>query len=363
MLDKFGSDSVRPAVAVVVLNWNNWKDTIECLESLLRIEYPRYRVLVVDNGSTDGSVEKIKAWADGTQEAEVDPTNPLYCLSHPPVPKPIDYVECSRIAPETVVLPGPDSCLGERSLVGKGDRIAIIQTGSNLGFAGGNNAGIQYALAQDDVAYIWLLNNDTVVDREALAEMVKTAESDRGVGITGSKLLYYDHPGTIQALGGAKINKWMGTVRHIGWLETDDGQREKNEGPDYIAGASMLVRREVVESVGPMDERYFLYCEDTDWCLRAREGGWRLMFCPRSTVWHKEGSTAGRKSKTTEYYSTRNTLILWKKFFPQYLPTAFILQLVGKLINRARRRQLTHVLWITQGYVDFLRGRHGKTEI
>ena len=363
MLNKVGSDSVRPAVAIIVLNWNNWKDTIECLESLLRIDYPNYQILTVDNGSTDGSVEKIKAWAEGAQEVEVDPQSRLYYLSHPPVRKPVRYIECSRTMPDEGALPGKESFLYERSSVGVGHSMIIIQTGCNLGFAGGNNVGMKYALAKDDFEYIWLLNNDTVVDKRALTEMVKLGESAKEAGILGSKLLYYDDPGTIQALGGAKVNKWMGTLRQIGWLEMDDGQREKIEEPDSITGASMLIRKEVISSIGPMDERYFLYCEETDWCLRAKEDGWRLMYCPQSTVWHKEGGTAGRKSKTAEYYSARNTLILWKKFFPKYLPMAFIMQFVGKIINRVKRRQVAHVLWIAKGYMDFLRGKSGKTEV
>jgi len=189
-----------PKVAIIVLNYNGWKDTIECLESVLRNDYPNYQVIVVDNGSPDNSMEYIKAWAEGRQEVLTpEPNNPLYHLSHPPVKKPISYIYYTREEAEN----GGNFEL-EESLTKDWQEqrnfsnieliptspypLIFIQTGENLGFTGGNNVGIRYGLAKDDCDYFWLLNNDTVIDKNTLTEMVKLAESNEKIGMVGAKI-------------------------------------------------------------------------------------------------------------------------------------------------------------------------------
>ena len=150
-----------PKVAIIILNWNGWEDTIECLESVFRISYPNHKVIVVDNGSTDSSMEKIKNWADGKLEVLTPgPAHHLYHLSHPPVKKPIPYVYYTReeaekggnfTIEEKITLPYP---------------LILIQTDENLGFAGGNNVGIKYTLCNKNIDYLLLLNNDIVVDKK-----------------------------------------------------------------------------------------------------------------------------------------------------------------------------------------------------
>jgi GT2 family glycosyltransferase len=351
---------VFPKVAIIILNWNGWKDTIECLESVFRIDYPNYQVIVVDNGSKNDSVERIKAWAEGRQEVLTpEPTHPLYPLSHPPVQKPIPYIEYDRNTAEAGGLPEKEKLLYEKLPKGISYPLILIQTGENLGFAGGNNVGIKYALAKDDFEYVWLLNNDAVVDKEALTEMVKLAESDEEISVVGSKLLYYYKPDTIQALGG-KINKWLGTLKQIANLEKDNGQWNKEFEVEQVAGTSMLIKESVIKEAGLMDENYFLYWEDVNWCLRIKRLGWKLFYCPKSKVWHKEGGTVGYKSPVSDYYSTRNNLILWKKFFRSYLPIVFIILFVGKIINRIKRKQFKNISYVLKGYKDFLEGKSGK---
>jgi len=208
-----------PKVAIIILNYNGWKDTIECLESVLRNDYPNYQVIVVDNGSPNNSMKYIKAWAEGRQEVLTpEPTHPLYHLSHPPVKKPIPYIEYNKKEAEKGGTPKLENSLMINWLNSKAHLqdnspnnsvnpttkypLILIQTGSNLGYAGGNNVGIRYAQKRD-FEYIWLLNNDVVIDKDALTELLKLAESDKKIGIVGSKLLYYYYPNTIQTLGGS----------------------------------------------------------------------------------------------------------------------------------------------------------------
>ena len=321
-----------PLVYVVLVNWNGWRDTVECLESLLRSDYANYRVVVCDNGSGDGSLEKIKAWADGELLPETG-AGELAGLTAPPIVKPLRYRECSRLE-------------AEQGGEGGDLPLTLVRIGENLGFAGGNNVGIRCALSRDDCSLVWLLNNDTLVTRQALAALVRRMAEKPDAGICGSKLLYYGEPGLVQGLGGASYNKWLGTNRHLGYLEPRDlphSQEEVEAGMDYVIGASMLVSRSFLLEVGPMCEEYFLYFEELDWIYRARQR-FALAYAAESVVYHKEGSSAGttgapeKKSKKVDFFVIRSKLLFTRKFLPLALPTVY-LGLLCTLVNRIRRRQ------------------------
>lgn len=219
--------SESSATYAVLLNWNGWPDTLACLEAVAQMRSAPERVLVVDNGSTDDSVARIRAAA------------PQHTL---------------------------------------------LETGRNLGFAAGANVGIRRAL-EDGADRVWLLNNDTVPDPAALAAMGARLDADPRLGIVGSMLRYAHDPSLIQALGGGYIHWWLGLPHHIR-SETRLSRLE------YVIGASMLVRRDVFDAIGLLDERFFLYWEDADFCRRAVRAGWRLTVAPESVVLHKEGGTA-----------------------------------------------------------------------
>lgn len=277
-----------PRVAVVVLNWNGKDDTLACLDSLARVAYEPLDVLVVDNASSDDSETAIRTAF-------------------------------------------PD--------------LELIQTGRNLGYAGGNNVGIRRAL-ELGADYIWILNNDTVVNPEAIDHLVARMESDPSLGICGSSLLYHDDPQIVQAYGGARYNRWTSRTRYLGQFESYDPEIDATAvelALDMVSGAAAFVRRAFVEEVGLMCEDYFLYFEEIDWATRAR-GRFGLGVAPKSVVWHKEGKSAGthreewKRSELADYYGIRNRFLFTRKHHPLLLP-AMYLTLPAAILNRFRRRQ------------------------
>jgi GT2 family glycosyltransferase len=268
-------------VYVVVLNWNGWRDTIECLESVFRLEYPDFQVIVCDNGSSDGSVEQIRRWARG--EIAVEARNPALAeLVSPPIRKPIALSEI-----------GDDKdCLHGGAGI---PRLLLIKTGANLGFAGGNNVALRYILELCDFDFAWLLNNDTVVRPDALSQLVHRMKERTDAGICGSTLLYYDEPSKVQAWGGSIWNTWVARGGILGNLETAKAVppvSEVERKMAYVVGASMLVRRQFLEQIGLMDEGYFLTSEEIDWATRAK-GRFTLAYAPGSLVYHREGAITG----------------------------------------------------------------------
>lgn len=342
-------------VYILLLNWNGWKDTIECLESIFRLNYNDYSVVVCDNNSIDGSLEYIKAWADGQLDFFVPVSYKLRQLSYPPVPKTIRYKEYGREEVESGV------CNYDVYFP-----LILIRTGENLGFAGGNNVGLRYALARDDFEYVWLLNNDTVVEPDSLHNLIICADAYKSdnfkVGLIGSKLMYYAEPNKVQAIGGI-YNSLLGITKHLGSHEHDTGQFDNDRVVsklDYPVGASMLVPKEFLHEVGLMSEEYFLYFEELDWTLRGKSVGWSIGYCFRAKVYHKEGSTIGsnsngkEKSELSDFYSLRNRIVFTRKFYPKFLLTV-LLSFICVLINRIRRGQLDRVVTVLRALTYYVK--------
>jgi len=311
-------------VYIVLVNWNGWQDTIECLESVFHLDYPNFAVVVCDNGSTDGSLERIRLWAQG--KIPVSASNPaLARYVDSPVPKPIVSSEHSQIAnPEPR---NPDA------------RLVLIQVGHNLGFAGGSNVGLRYALTFPDVEFAWLLNNDTVVRPDALSSLVDHMRRRPDAGMCGSTLLYYSDVNRIQACGGATYNRWFARGTHIGTgllLTHSLPPQTLEQRLDYVVGASMLVRRSFLEQVGLLNEEYFLYFEEIDWATRAA-GKFTLAYSPSSIVYHKEGCSVGssprrkERSLLSERYAARSRLIFTKRYFPEASPLVIFIVMLTAL--------------------------------
>ena len=321
-----------PQVAIVILNWNGWRDTIECLESVFRLDYSVFKVIVCDNGSEDGSLDQIRAWAEGKLSASVDGA-PWKKMLQGVVKKPVTFVKYDRATAES----GGDPAV-EQPLV-------LIQTGGNLGFAGGNNVGLRYAMSRENFAYVWLLNNDTVVKPDALKCMVDRMCAKPDAGICGSKLVFYHQPNLVQALGGAGFDDKKMLVKPIGMFQDANAQCDESEVEAqmaYVVGASMLVSLGFLREIGLMSEDYFLYFEEIDWAIRAK-GRFSLAFSPESVVYHKEGATIG--SSSTGKQSLLATRLLYqnrvrfvRKFFRKRLMSCLI-QIGWEFLVMLKRRQ------------------------
>ena len=274
-------------VGCVIVNWNGWRDTVACLDALRATEYPELLVVVVDNGSTDDSVQLIRT-------------------AHP--------------------------------------EIRLVQTGRNLGFSGGNNAGIREVM-RHNVKYVWLLNNDTQPAPHALRELVQTAESDCGLGAIGSVLHYMSDPQKIQAWGGGWINLWTGYNSHA-------TAHPRSGRLDFLTAASMLVSRQALEDVGLMDDRFFLYWEDAELCFRLRRNGWRLAVAPSATVLHNVNASARKCTASIDRYYTYSAI----RFLSQYAhvpPLASFVFLSRRLLHRALSGKTESMANIWRGVRDY----------
>jgi len=319
-----------PRVSIIILNWNGWQDTIECLESIFRNDYPDYQVILVDNGSQDGSMSHIKEWAEG-RTVTAPESGELRVFSVPPVSKPISYVEYERSQAETGGSKSDNSA-----------RLVLIRTGTNLGFAGGNNIGLRYASVKKDFAYFWLLNNDTVIRPDAITQLVLRMTEKPDAGMCGSKTPYYHHPDRIWSLGGATYNKWLAIPSNIGLngsFARDISVVQVEDKLDFITGASMMVSRDFLNDVGLLCEKYFLFFEELDWALRGK-GRYKLAYAPESVVYHKVHASVGptgkyrKYNRVAEYYMTRNSIVLTCKFYPFALPIVFPFAVVKYWLKR-----------------------------
>jgi len=297
---------MQKKIYIILLNWNNEEDTIECIESLKKMNYNNYKIIVIDNGSEEKSVQKIeKKYSD----------------------------------------------------------LCIIKNRSNLGFAGGNNVGIKYAI-DNDVDYVLLINNDTTVEENFLTELVLVGETDEKKGLLGSKIYFHSEKNRIWSAGG-KVNWLKNKGTHIGLDEVDEGQYDKIKEVDYLTGCCLLIKKEVIEKIGVLEEDYFLYYEDTDFSLRAKNSGYTCVYVPASKIYHKISRSTKPGSPNYIYYHVRNGLVMAKRtgntltriaLYP-YCLILFLKQIV-KIIFIPKKR-----LWakaVLRGLKDFLLGVMGK---
>ncbi|MCG6214997.1 glycosyltransferase family 2 protein [Vibrio furnissii] len=301
-------------VYIVVLNWNGWKDTLSCLDSLIELNYNEYKIVVCDNNSSNDSVKRITDWYESKKD------------SHPYlVDADYQYLDSSNL----------DSFSSQAK---KG--FYLIQTGSNLGFAGGNNVGLRFALNQNDMSHVWILNNDTVVEPSALSALTNKVSTDNKIGLCGSRMVYFHDRDKLQGIGG-QYKPLLATTRHIAEGEPADTVFDEHvieKELDYVIGASMLITRACLEDVGLLSEDYFLYFEEFDYCQRLANRGYRFSIATDSWVYHKEGgSTESGRSVVSDFYQVRNRLIITKKYFPKYYIFVY-LSMIIVFINRIKRR-------------------------
>jgi GT2 family glycosyltransferase len=243
----------QPRLYVIILNNDRCEDTLACLASLHQSDYKNTQIILIDNSSTDESVERVQ-------------------MKYP--------------------------------------QVEIISLSKNLGYAGNNNIGIRTALERG-ADWIFLLNEDTLLDSSCLSQLIETGESDPSIGILGPMVYHFDEPDVIQSAGGVLGRYWMDT--HLGKDEQDRGQFKTAREVEWISGCAILARREMIEQIGLLDENYFLYWEETEWCIRAGKAGWRIFHNPQAKLWHKGVRRNYQPMPYVTYYITRNRLLTLAK--------------------------------------------------
>ncbi|SDP06686.1 glycosyltransferase family 2 protein [Selenomonas ruminantium] len=299
-------------VGIIVLNFNNPQDTIACLESIVKINYDNFVIVLIDNASTDQS---------------------------------------------SIILTNYISNIHDRKIV-------FIRSDVNKGYAGGNNIGLKYALEYEKVEYFWILNNDTLVTESSLRYLVEKMMSDKSIGVCGSKLLYEWDRNKLQGYGG-EYNKWLGTNSTC--LRSDEINKI-----DYVIGASTMISKDFLVDIGYLNEEYFLYYEELDWAERAK-GKYRLDCAIDSIVYHKEGATSGGNykldtiSELSDYFLIRNRIRFTFNYHKTCIPSVY-LGLVYAMFNRLVRHQYTRIFMIfklmfgigTEKYEKMLNFLHNK---
>ena len=309
-----------PLIYILVLNWNGWRDTLPCLDSLQRLDYTAARVLVIDNGSTDESLERLEAACSANGRCPVE----------------------------------------------------LLPLSVNLGFAGGMNRGIEYALAHG-AEYVFLLNNDTIATPDVLNRLVAVAQSHQEAGLIGCDVRTL---GANESGGYARVGfDWLRGITRT-WNVPPGGDEASDEAVvvDVIIGCAVLVRRSLIERIGLMDERYFLYFEDIDWSLRALRAGYSCLLARGAVVRHGVGaSTRGRGKRprwTFYYYHTRNNILFMRMYGSRFTRLTFIpfvagrtlwtaLRVVGGGMFAGRANVMPRLIALWRGFVDGWRGRWG----
>jgi GT2 family glycosyltransferase len=291
-----------PTVFIVIVNWNGLEDTLQCLASVSKLDYPRRQTVLVDNGSTDGSQARLKA-----------------------VP--------------------PDCTLIEHS--------------ANLGYTGGNNAGMRYALAQG-ADYVWLLNNDTVVEPDSLSKLVASASQDQTIGLISPVTYEFHDRDRIQ---------FRGVFADMSRQTITDAPDPLGHQPDTLStalllwGTALFIKSTVIQRIGYLDDRFFAYHEDIDYSLRAINAGFRTLVEPTAVVYHKWAASSGAASPARMFYLTRNWYLFWRTHLKgirkHTYPAKYLAWALGQAVSFKNESNESTADACLDGAWGALRGRFG----
>lgn len=293
--------NIDPLIYIILVNYNNYEDTLECVKSLKNCTYKNYNIIVVDNASNNASINELRKYKN-------------------------EYI--------------------------------LIEAKENLGFSAGNNVGIKFAI-NHGADYILLINNDTVVDKGFLEPLISVVESDSEIGIMSGQIYYYDYSNLLWFDGGY-INSWKGQAYHKNIKKENDSSLPILEEVDFLTGCFMFMPVKVIESVGGLDEDYFLYYEDTDFCSKVRKHGYKLILNRSSKIYHKISKSTSENSDLYLYYNTRNRLIFVQRNIDnvnEYISYMYILiSIIYKWIKYRN-------VFLFKGLKDFLQGKRGKVDL
>lgn len=265
--------NAQPLVSIILLNYKGAEDTIACLQSLQKITYSNYRIIIADNASPDDSMIQISSYLESQSPDDMNifdsPSKAVLNSSHP-------------------------------------RKFTLLQTGCNGGYGYGNNIAIKYALKMR-TDYVLVLNNDTVVEPLFLEPMVKMCEEDKNIGIVSGQIFYYDKPEVFWFNGGI-FNKYSGKTEHIDWGKKNIGQKPLLDST-FITGCLWLIPKHIFDIVGFINEEYFMYVEDIEFTQRVLENGYALKVSENTRIWHKVGSSSGAElTEFSVYWMTKNKL-------------------------------------------------------
>lgn len=313
------------------MNYNSWNDTIECLESILKLQYPNFRIVVVDNNSPNDSFIRLKEWSENKLCHYLPTAHQFRSYSIPTVEK----------EPPLIITDMDDLRTYESVPL-----ITLIQSSVNGGYSAGNNIGIKFCLAQNDVQYLWILNNDTVVEETSLGSMVSSvltgSKEGKKLGLFGNRITCY-HNTDVDQVSYYHFKSSNATVEPVK-TRVDEFLILEDCRSFYPCGASIFVTKDFVDEVGLMDERYFLYYEEPDWSIRASKKNYSLGIFNHVPVYHKEGASAGSsvdgkfRSSFSDYYLIKNRFTIIRKFYPANLWIVYI-SMLGIAVNRILRKQ------------------------
>lgn len=295
--------SIENKIAVILVNYNGYNDTIECIKSILQSTYTNYKIILVDNGSDDAEI------------------------------------------------------IHENQLLN--ENCSVILCKDNLGFSGGNNIGIRYAEKTFHPDYYFLLNNDTVIDTHTLENMINAYDCVEHCGIMTGRILYYSDPNIIWSAGG-KFDFKTGIADQPAMGKHNSREYDGIYTCTFCNGCAMMIPASILKQVGYLEESYFLYAEDTDYCCRVLNAGFKLYYTGNALIYHKVSSSTGKKSDLSQYYNIRNNFYIIKKYCSH--PSWGYVKRWYRIIKAIAKRELS-INNIIRGYSDFRNGITGKRNL
>jgi GT2 family glycosyltransferase len=294
-------------VVVTVLNYNGWKDATECVQSLLLNKYPNFKIVIVDNSSTDESFSELSKFVEDKN-------------------------------------------------------VELIQTNTNLGSVGGTNFGMQYAL-KIGANFVFTLSNDLVVSPDVIENLIDNMLSNSKIGVMSTKIMYYEKPDHIWSCGEA-MNHWFARGANLVRSKKKPHNYNQLLDVDMLIGCAMFFRRELLEQIGMLDERYFYQNEEYEFFDRVRKAGWLVKVAMGTSILHKIGQTIGKESYDRWYYGTRNRLLYIKENLPLVKRITSKILFYGtrpvKFFEWLLKGRLDLIKATFEGWWDYKRGRLGK---
>jgi hypothetical protein len=384
---------ILKSIGIIVLNWQGWPDTLACLDSLRKLTYPGpISLIVCDNASGDDSVAQILNWAQqhyatseiGVLKTDLTTFEKLSNLTHTETDlttfeklsnlthTETDLTTFEKLSNLTHTETDFNLTHTETDLT-TFEKLSnlthlpfiLLQTNTNLGFAGGNNVGIRYALASQRFEYLWLLNNDTTVDSQALSVLCKCAAAQPQTALFGSTILEYYQRDRVQCAGGCHYFPLLTIFRQVlaGSPLNVALQHEEAIKLDYISGAAMFLRVATIQQIGLFNEEYFLFYEELDYTQRLKRQGYEIGWCKHSLVYHKGSASVGNvregnreKLWKANYYENLSTLKYTANFHPKLLPLVMVLRFGLKSLALLSRGDFYLFQPLLKAYKDFIKG-------